>query len=300
VGALLDTLAVELAEGLRLGYVEIADASGTVLARHGGPDDALEELPLTAYGARVGSLRWSRRPLRDTDRRLLVDLANQLGSVVHAGGLLASVRAAQEHLVMAREEERRRLRRDLHDGLGPALAALALEVDTLRNRWGDTGADSGLLDLRAGIQDTVLDVRRIVEGLRPAALDDLGLVEAVRQLAGRWGGGLDVVVDGDELPRLPAAVEVGAYRIVQEALTNAVRHSGASHARVSLAIAEQELDVAVVDDGTGEVRPRVGGVGLASMRERTEEIGGTFSLRSDPGCGTTIRARLPLGSGALQ
>ena len=151
---------------------------------------------MTSYGVEVGTLAWARRPLRDTDRQLLGDLARQLGTVVHAAGLLDAVRASQERLVLGREEERRRLRRDLHDGLGPALAGLLLHVDTLRNvlrsRLGPEAsatADEGLLALRSGIQGTVADVRRIVEGLRPPALDELGLAEAVAQLADRLTGG---------------------------------------------------------------------------------------------------------------
>ena len=119
--------------------------------------------------------------------------------------------------MLAREEERRRLRRDLHDGLGPALAALMLQVDTLRNTTSEPSTGAALLELRGRIQDTVLDVREIVEGLQPAALADLGLDESLRQLSARFSqaDGLEVVVDADVPADLPAAVEVGAYRIVQ-------------------------------------------------------------------------------------
>jgi signal transduction histidine kinase len=294
--ALLGSLVAELDAGLNLGYVEIDDRTGAPLAVAGTPDGPTDRLPLTAYGDRVGVLRWRRRALRDSDRALLDELAAQLGAVVHAHGLLASVRAAQERLVLAREEERRRLRRDLHDGLGPALAGLTLQVDTARNRLDDPEvAEAVLLELRTGIQETVLDVRRIVEGLRPPALDDLGLVAAVHELAARVGGdGLAVCVEADALPRLPAGVEVAAYRIVQEALANAARHARATTARVSLTLTAGQLQVRVVDDGTGRVVPRTDGVGLGSMRERAEEIGGSFTLRAEPGHGTTVTATLPV------
>jgi len=240
--------------------------------------------------------------LREADRELLVDLGRQLGTLVHAVGLLDAVRASQERLVLAREEERRRLRRDLHDGLGPALAALLMRVDTLRNllraRLDDDAsavADEGLLALRAGIQGTVADVRRIVEGLRPPALDELGLPDAVAQLADRLTAGaeLTVQVSADPLPRLEAAVEVAAYRITQEALANVLRHAGARSASVRLESGQGGLVVEIRDDGHGVVVPRADGVGLASMRERAEEIGGTFGLVPRPGAGTTIRAFLP-------
>jgi len=198
--------------------------------------------------------------------------------------------------VLAREEERRRLRRDLHDGLGPALAGLTLQVDTVRNEVHDERADPHLLALRSGIQATVLDVRRIVEGLRPAALDDLGLAEAVRQLCAHTE--LPVSVEADDLPRLAAATEVAAYRIVQEALTNASRHAGARHGCVRLRTSPGQLVVEVADDGCGVVTPRPDGVGLGSMRSRAEEIGGTFELVAAPGQGTRVTARLPLDQGA--
>ncbi len=297
--ALLHSLVDELAHGLGLGWVEITDGDGQVVAVAGSRVDSVDELPLTAYGQVVGRLRWGIRPMREVDRQLVADIAAQLGGVVHALELMDSLRGAQERLVLAREEERRRLRRDLHDGVGPALAGLTLQVDTVRNQLGAeaaSAADDLLLGLRSGIRDTVLDVRRIVEGLRPPALDDLGLVEALRQLAER--SGLAVTVDARPLPRLPAAVEAAAYRVVQEALGNATRHAGASHVLVRVCTSGDGLAVEVTDDGTGDVRPRPDGLGLRSMRERAEEIGGRFDLRATPGEGTTVRVTLPLVAGS--
>jgi signal transduction histidine kinase len=296
--ALLESLATELVDDLGLGYAEIIDREGHPLAAAGTPGGETDSLPLVAYGERVGTMRWTRRALRDTDRHLLEELAGQLGTVAHASGLLASVRAAQERLVLAREEERRRLRRELHDGLGPALAGLTLQVDTVRNQVGGR-ADEQLLALRGGIQATVLEVRRIVEGLRPAVLDDLGLAEAVHQLAGNTPS-LTVDVDAAQLTRLPAAVEVAAYRIVQEGLANATKHAEARRASVTLSTGQDVLHVVVCDDGSGELQPREGGVGLGSMRERAEEIGGSFEISATPGQGTTVRARLPLTGRAVR
>jgi signal transduction histidine kinase len=297
LGGLLTFLADELTEGLSLGFLEITDRDGRVLAVSGAAAGETDELALTTYGAQVGRMRWARRPLRPADRALLAELAGRLGEVVHTGELVGSLRSAQERLVLAREEERRRLRRDLHDGLGPTLAALGLKVDTLRN-VAAVGEDPehGLLELRTAIQSTVGDVRRIVDGLRPPALADLGLADAVRQLAET--STVPATVHANGLPRLPAAVEVAAYRIVQEALTNAGRHSGAAVVEVSLAVANGTLDLQIRDDGTGEVAPRPDGVGLLSMRERAEEIGGTFSLRAVPGSGTQVHVELPTGSEA--
>ncbi|HET9500493.1 MAG TPA: sensor histidine kinase [Marmoricola sp.] len=301
VPGLLRTLTDELGTGLGLEYVEIADVRDRPLATYGMPTTSSEDTTLTAYGVRVGVLRRSRTRLRPADRRLLEDVARQLGAVVHAASLLDVIREAQERLVLAREEERRRIRRDLHDGLGPALAGLTLQVDTLRNQLGTASIDpdAELLRVRAGIQATVLDVRRIVEGLRPPALDELGLEGAVGQLADRLTRGTDLVVDVDvpALPPIPAAVEVATYRVAQEALTNVVRHAGATRADVRVTLRPDGLVLTVTDNGsgpgTGPTTPRPGGVGLGSMRGRAEEIGGTLHIDSAPAQGTRVVLWLP-------
>ena len=301
VPGLLQTLVDELGDGLRIRYVEIRDAAGERLALHGEPVDGTETFGLQAYGVPVGVLRVGARDLRETDRALVRDVAGQLGAVVHSAALLGSLRTSQERLVLAREEERRRLRRDLHDGLGPALAGLTLQVDTLRHqlRSGQQDADGPLLDLRSGIQSTVLDVRRIVEGLRPPALDELGLAEALHQLVRRLdvAGGPELEVAVDVPGRLPAAVEVATYRIVAEAVTNAVKHAGAHHVAVQVGVPARCVVVEVCDDGRGSAMPSDDGVGLVSMRERAAEIGGSLVVDSAPGRGTRVRAELPTSAG---
>jgi signal transduction histidine kinase len=307
---LLQAMVTELADLLRLPYLEVMDLHGEVVCRAGhaiaGP---AEELAVTAYGAPVGQMRWASTPLGSTDRRLLVAVSRQLGEGLHATALVTALRDTQERLVVTREEERKRLRRDLHDGLGPSLAALAMEVDSLRNRLPalrHEQTDSELLALRQGIQHTILEVRRVVEGLRPPALDELGLSGAVDQLARRLStpgvpgaghGGpaaIEATVQLDGLPELPAATEVAAFRITQEALTNAVRHAQASHVCASITVEDDHLVVRVRDDGHGRVRSRDDGVGLSAMRERAEELGGSFRIRTDPTNGTTVDARIPL------
>jgi signal transduction histidine kinase len=296
VPALLSTLSDELSTTLGLDYVEISDVRDRTLATSGVRPGNVEEIPLTAYGVGVGALRWGATRLRSGDRALLADVAHQLGGVVHAASLLQVIREAQERLVLAHEEERKRLRRDLHDGLGPSLASLTLEVDTLRNRLGVTDVEAELLRIRSSIQSTVLDVRRIVEGLRPPALDELGLDGAIGQLASRLTHGTDLVVDIDvpALRGIPAAVEVAAYRVTQEALTNVVRHAHAKHAQVHVAVQPDGLSIEVRDDGVGTVSPRPGGVGLDSMRERAEEIGGRLRIDAVHPGGATVLAWLPM------
>jgi signal transduction histidine kinase len=305
LSALLDTLVHDLGDTMGLRRVELADRAGRILAQHGEQGGDLDELSLTAYGRPVGTLRWARTPLRQRDRALLAGVGEELGAALHAAGLIDDLRGAQERLVIAREEERKRLRRDLHDGLGPSLAGLTLDVDTLRNRVRALDAretDAQLLSLRTGIQSAVAEVRRVVEGLRPPALDELGLGGALDHLAQRLTSGTRVVVDlvvdleVAGLEPLPAAAEVAVYRVAQEALTNIVRHSGAQHVWIRLTRGPEHVVLEVVDDGHGRTAPRDGGVGLGSMRERAEELGGSVEVVGRAGSGTTIRAAIPLVS----
>ena len=260
---------------------------------------SIASIPLLAYGIPVGSLTYRApdRPLSAAEERLLRDLARQLGGALHARLLREDLQRARERLVVAREEERRRLRRDLHDGIGPALAGLTLKTETARALLppGTEAASRQLHDLGEEIRRTVVDVRRLVEGLRPPALDELGLAGACAQAVERLtaGSGLVASVDaGDDLPALPAAVEVAAYRIVVEAVINTVRHARARRCRVSMALTPAGLVVQVTDDGAGLVASSQPGHGLAIMRERAEELGGTVTVR-DGSPGVTVQARLP-------
>jgi signal transduction histidine kinase len=298
--ALLQDLVTELGEGLGLARVAVLDPEGRLLASHGAGDGPVEETPLTAYGRSAGRLRWAspRRPMRARDRQLLEDIAGHVAALVDAAMLVSGLRAAHERLVLAREDERRRLRRDLHDGLGSTLAGLTFITEATRNLLpGDpAAADAALQHVTAGIQAAVLDVRRIVDGLTPPSLDRLGLTGAVSELADRLGSELPsgIVVDAaPDLPPLSAAVEVAAYRVAQEALTNVVRHARASRCRVTLGLEASTLLLEVDDDGSGTVAPRPGGAGLPGMRERAEELGGALTVEGRPGRGTTLQLRLP-------
>ena len=247
----------------------------------------------------MGTLRWAGRTLRDSDESLLRDLARQMGGVVHTAALVEQLRATQEQLVVTREQERRRLRRDLHDGLGPSLAALGLQVDTVQNLLHrGSPVDERLDSLRAGLQETVAEVRRIVEGLRPPAVDELGLFGAVAALGHDLsaGSGLELTLElPEERPALPAAVEVAAYRVAQEALTNVVRHAQASSCEVIATLTPETLTLQINDDGCGMAGGR-SGVGLGSMQERAREIGGRVDVRPLER-GTSVTLRLPLRAG---
>jgi signal transduction histidine kinase len=205
---------------------------------------------------------------------------------------------SREGLVNTREEERRRLRRDLHDGVGPQLAALMLELETASDLVSDNSEASALMEkLSKRAREIVSDVRRSVHALRPPALDELGLVEALREEASKYSpAGLLVSIENpEELSHLPAAVEVACYRIVQEALANVVRHARASHCSIRLILDEDAgaLSVEVEDDGR-DIRDYDSiGVGMSSMRERAEELGGRCTVESVEGGGTLVRALLP-------
>jgi signal transduction histidine kinase len=315
--ALMPAVARTVQEALKLPYAEIQlrreDGFETAAAA-GNPAENTLRLPLVYGGETVGRLVLGPRAGEDgfaaAERRLLEDLAHQIGASAHAAlmtdealRLSADLQRSRERLVEAREEERRRLRRDLHDGLGPQLSSQALTIDAVRKlmRRDPDAAEELLLELKADAQDAVTDIRRLVYGLRPPALDDLGLLGALRETAAQYGTmGLSVSVMAPEvLPPLSAAVEVAAYRIAQEALTNVARHARARSSTVRLAVEEGALCVEVGDDGVGMPDPQAdqtghAGVGLTSMRERATELGGSLVVGPLPEGGTRILARLPL------
>jgi signal transduction histidine kinase len=240
-------------------------------------------------------------PYGDGDRRLLAALASQVAVVVRALELAEALEAERDRVVAATRQERDRLRRDLHDGLGPQLSGVGLGLQALQDAQavGDATAAEQLLGrIREEVATAVGEVRRILEDLRPAVLDRTRLPDAVRQHAATVGTGqLEVSVDAAQLPPLPTDVEAAAYRIIQEALTNVVRHANAHHANITLAMSDGALMVKVADDGHGiRGQGRDGAVGLASMRQRAEAL--QCSLRVDTGDrGTTVVATLPLGDG---
>ena len=302
--AALDGLARTLAEALKLPHVAVEMPAGTrgfrTAASVGAPVGPPLQLPLLHSGEVVGRLVVSPRsadePLSPRDRRLLDDVARQAGPAVSAVRLTADLQRSRERLVIAREEERRRLRRDLHDGLGPLLAGQVLHLGVAREQVPPSApALDRLLDRLGGqAQEALADLRRLVYGLRPPALDDMGLLGALRDAASRWGAGPALrVVATTPLPTLPAAVEVAVYRIAVEAMTNCVRHARASNCEVRLTVGSDVL-VEIQDDGAGVRSGYRAGVGLSGMRERTEELGGSLLLTSAPDGGTLVTARLPL------
>jgi signal transduction histidine kinase len=300
-----------VAEALHLPFAAIESRTPDgyrTAASHGGarpPGATLLHVPLVHAGEEVGRLTLAgrgRRPeLAPGDRRVLEDLARQVGVALHAvrtaehaARLSEDLQRSRERLVLAREEERRRIGRELHDGLGPQLAGLTMTAEAARDLVGvDDDRAGQLLDGLLGRADAaVQEVRRLAYLLRPPALDALGLVGAVRSHAATMQQ-LHVDVDAPPLPPLPAAVEAAAYRITLEAVRNVAAHARATRCRVELRLSEGALDVTVTDDGRGLPAVPRPGLGLASMRERAAELGGRCELGPAPGGGTVLRARLP-------
>lgn len=323
--ALLPAVVETVAQAMRLPYVAIVageEGQSKVLAQYPAqpwPESvawreglspqvgsslapaAVASFSLTSQGLPVGRLVVAPcapgQSFSLADRRLLTSVAQRAGAAVETVRLAADLQHARERLVLAREEERRRLRRDLHDGLGPQLATLTLQLDAARNLLDSNPQQAGqvLAEIKAQTQAAIAYIRRLVYELRPPVLDQLGLVSALHEQAARAASdNLTVqVMAPDDLPPLPAAVEVAAYRIVAEALTNVVRHSQARRGVVWLC-PDDALYVAVDDDGIGLPDQLRSGVGLASMRERAEELGGALRVERRPEGGTRVMARLPL------
>lgn len=293
-----------VAAALKLPYVAVELAHGRdghTLVEHGTRPELTERLPIDWQGEQLGGLViGGDRRLRTSDRSLLADLARQAAPALDAVRLNRALERSRQQLVIAREEERRRLRGDLHDGLGPQLAGIAMGLDAVGNLLGSdpTAARETVNRLRTRSHHALETVRAVSRGLRPPILDDLGLVTAVREHADALGTPhhrINVTVDGD-VADLPAAVEVAAYHICLEAMTNAARHARATATNVTLRRSNATLELAVSDDGRGLLNDRRNGIGLSSMRARAQELGGTLTLTCGETGGTTVRTVLPLRS----
>jgi signal transduction histidine kinase len=286
-----------------LSSAELRLAGSTrALASAGAPSGSRTSFDLRHRGEVVGTLAVTPRPgerqLGDRDASLLSALVDQAAPALAALRLTEDLQRSREALVAAREEERRWLRRELHDGVGAALAGVRLQLDAARELVDGSRAARILDAAVAGVSEAVGDVRRITDDLRPPALDQLGLAGSLEALGDRLRTpALSVTVDVGELPALPAATEVACYRIAAEAVANAVRHACAQHVAMTASVAGDSVELVVRDDGIGLVAASASasagsGLGIASMRQRAEEIGGSLSLESSS-IGTTVRAVLP-------
>jgi signal transduction histidine kinase len=259
-----------------------------------------ERFPITYRDDRLATLAVSPRPGETTliarDRSVITRICAQAGPALHGARLVNELVEARARVVIAREDERRRLRRDLHDDLAPTLAGLGLSAAVVENlsRAGDSRAADAATDLAGRLQVASRQVRDIAYNLRPPVLDDRGLVAAIKDTIASPGGLPEVrVVAPAERLELPAAVEACALRIIQEAVINVRRHAAASCCEVTIVPGRDDLTIEIVDDGIGFSEPRRAGIGIRSMTERASEVGGSVSFHSEAGQGTRVSVRLP-------
>lgn len=300
----LPAITETLVSSLRLPYVAVVLYEGgvrTLVAEHGIPDGFSETFVLSHHGEKVGELvvrpRVGSRELHSRDRELLEDLTRQIAPAAHAVRLTEALRRSRGSIVRARAEERRRLRRDLHDGLGPELAGIALGIAAVQQSFDEHPQDARqrLSKVDEQLRAAIANIRTIVAGLVPPELERLGLMGALREKAQTFSDPslMRVVVEG-EVGGIDAAEELAAYRIALEALTNAAKHSGACECHIRL-WQEDALYLEVTDNGSGVAPEAPSGTGIASMRERAEEIGGTVTVSASRSGGTVVTARLPVG-----
>ena len=303
--SMLGTIAETIARTIKLPYVRIKTVQGTA-ATYGTPPAEGEQVEIAIQYREevVGWLEVASRlpqvPLSSSESGLLNSLARQVGITLHAAQMSEALQASREQLVLTREEERRRIRRDLHDGLGPTLASIKMQLSAVGRLIAQNPAGAAQLigELQEDVSGATADIRRLVYELRPPMLDELGLVVALRNFKlGDSPLQLEVVAP-EPMPALPAAVEVAVYRIATEAIHNVLKHAGATRCIVDIMIGAGELILRVTDDGRyqPESHRQTEGVGLRSMGERAAELGGRFSIQPAASGGALIEVSLPLES----
>ena len=299
-GENLEGVADALRDTLRLSYVAITRGDAGLI-ESGEATSVLQEWSLTYDGKQVGNLvvgpRHGEQRLSPADQKVIDLVAAPLALVLHAQSLTEDLKVSRERIIDAAEEERTRLRRELHDSLGPLLTGAAFKADgiALAARHRPERAESLAVELADQLRQSVEAVRRLAYGLRPAALDELGLVGALREEGSRFGL-VKVTIDAPEsMPALPSSVEVAAYRIAAEALTNVVRHSDARLASVRLTTDDGALEMIISDNGTS-TGPWSPGLGLTSIKTRASEIGGACEA-GPTSVGGRVVAVLPLRAG---
>ncbi|HEY6748856.1 MAG TPA: histidine kinase [Mycobacteriales bacterium] len=299
---LLPTVLTTVMNAVHSPGAAVRSPDGSLVAGQGSAGDGAV-LPLRVSGRDVGTLHVAARrpgePYTAGDRQLLAALAPQVAVVVRALDLAEALESERDRVVAATRAERDRLRRDLHDGLGPSLFGVSLGVQALGTALavGDEPTATDLLGrIRAESGTAAGEIRRILDDLRPAALDDADLATAIRRHTDEIIASPPVKVDiASTLAPLTPRVETAAYRIAQEALTNVTRHAAAEHTRLALTTNDDALRMEITDDGRGFDLSRASGVGLTSMRHRAETLGGTLEVTTGE-TGTSVVAILPLDS----
>ena len=310
---LLQALLRTIVEGLKLSsmLIQVFERdSGTTRTMASFPADLQElsfiqendrlSIPLTHQSIQIGTLVIGMQPntteLNPVEMRLLRTISSQIGATVRTIQLTDDLQRSRDLLIQTREEERRRIRRDLHDGLGPVLASVALQADIARENVRTDPAKAEELIGRTILQaqSAIGDVRRLVDELRPARVDELGLAGALQAYVDNISAGPLLSIEIPEiLPDLPAAIELAVFRIVQEGVNNVIRHAQASRCKVTVRLLD-DLLIKIEDDGRGIPDPVPAGLGLRSMHNRVEELGGVLHLQSSALTGTVIEVKLPV------
>jgi signal transduction histidine kinase len=302
---LVPTVVETVARALKVPYIGIAlmdDDVLTIAAETGTVERDVVRLPITQSATMLGELRIAPRAPGEAfsanDLGLLEGIAYEAGGAIYALQLASDLRRSHARLITLREEERRRLRRDLHDGLGSALTGVAFKLGAAQNLLQNNTAAAEVLlqELKAETQAIISDIRRLVYDLRPPVLDELGLAAALREHAARMqqpGIQLDVEAPATEIV-LPAAVEIAAYRIAQEALANVMRHAQATTCLIQLSLSPEILTLEIRDNGVGLPASFQAGVGVSAMHERALELGGSFVLANYASGGVQMLVKLPL------
>lgn len=312
---ILPTIAATIAETLKLPFVEIEAYRPTTSSLDDPPEipmtaafgsqpvgAEIERMPLLYHNVKIGELRVAARrwdvPLSHSDWGVLGELARQVGIALYAAQSTDELQRARERLVLGREEERRRIRNDLHDGLAPTLSALQLQLSAMRRliHQDPAQAEAQAVELGKDLRAATAEIRQLIYDLRPPMLDELGLVGAIRSF--KLNDALRLEVNAPAtLPKLPAALEVALYRIASEALHNVVRHAHATDCVVGLETTDQQITLTITDNGTHQddtqSRQYAAGIGLHSMRERAAELNGTLTIQPASPCGTQVIAQLP-------
>ena len=300
----LPTLTAIIAHTLQLPYVIIETSyAGPSLRFAFGNQIAgneLNQFPITYLDNPIGMMVVStgavEQPLAERDRSLLKEVSQQLGIALRAAQLTTELQASRERLVIAREEERRRIRNDLHDGLAPILAAVQMQLGAIRKLLNQDLPQAEIMinELRDDMRLATTEIRQIVYDLRPPMLDELGLVGAIKSFRFPDSEICFEVNASENLPPLSAAVEVAIYRIASEAVHNVVKHAQASLCIICIEVLEDRLRLTVTDDGKGFPEEIQAGIGLRSMKERAVEVGGTFSIQTGTGSGICVMASFPI------
>ena len=309
---MLQRLARTLSEALHLPYVAMSlNESGRVMrASHGTSEGAVQRFALVRGTEEVGFVELEvghgREPFGRADQRLLAAIATHAAASISATTLNLELQESRARLVSSREEERRRIRKDLHDGVGPKLALLSMNLEVIKELIAEDPASAGRLvdSARTRAHEAISEVRHVVSNLRPAVLDELGLEEALGMLTEQTveahrhdkAGTFEVTLvaePAEGVGPLPAAVEVAAYRIISEALNNASRHAQATRIWVRIRF-DDPLWISVHDNGHGILADAKLGTGIASITDRASELGGTASVQRAPGGGTLVTATIPL------